>query len=158
MNKWKLDKKLGIVCLFLYGIFLCFSIMTEFNVFTFVNLPMCRDHWSRWQTVERYFLLTCAIQNTAGVSRTRCTQQSWNISCSLFIGFSSHLSLPSSDPETWKNPASMWRYFFFNINVISKFSFWTVTGILNELAAIWRWARQNWSATIPSFLSYLVED
>nr|XP_042702285.1 sodium/potassium/calcium exchanger 3 [Chrysemys picta bellii] len=44
MNKWKLDKKLGIVCLFLYGIFLCFSIMTEFNVFTFVNLPMCRDH------------------------------------------------------------------------------------------------------------------
>ncbi|XP_074844542.1 sodium/potassium/calcium exchanger 3 [Carettochelys insculpta] len=44
MNKWKLDKKLGFVCLFLYGIFLCFSIMTEFNVFTFVNLPMCRDH------------------------------------------------------------------------------------------------------------------
>ncbi|XP_019346581.2 sodium/potassium/calcium exchanger 3 isoform X2 [Alligator mississippiensis] len=44
MNKWKLDKKLGCVCLFLYGIFLCFSIMTEFNVFTFVNLPMCRDH------------------------------------------------------------------------------------------------------------------
>uniref|UniRef100_A0A8D0H2H6 Solute carrier family 24 member 3 n=1 Tax=Sphenodon punctatus TaxID=8508 RepID=A0A8D0H2H6_SPHPU len=44
MNKWKLDKKLGIVCLFLYGIFLCFSILTEFNVFTFVNLPMCRDH------------------------------------------------------------------------------------------------------------------
>ncbi|XP_038601608.1 sodium/potassium/calcium exchanger 3 [Tachyglossus aculeatus] len=44
VNKWKLDKKLGCVCLFLYGIFLCFSIMTEFNVFTFVNLPMCRDH------------------------------------------------------------------------------------------------------------------
>ncbi|NXB91844.1 NCKX3 protein, partial [Vidua chalybeata] len=44
MNKWKLDKKLGCVCLSLYGIFLCFSIMTEFNVFTFVNLPMCRDH------------------------------------------------------------------------------------------------------------------
>uniref|UniRef100_A0A8C3QT97 Solute carrier family 24 member 3 n=1 Tax=Cyanoderma ruficeps TaxID=181631 RepID=A0A8C3QT97_9PASS len=44
MNKWKLDKKLGGVCLSLYGIFLCFSIMTEFNVFTFVNLPMCRDH------------------------------------------------------------------------------------------------------------------
>ncbi|KFQ55026.1 Sodium/potassium/calcium exchanger 3, partial [Nestor notabilis] len=43
-NKWKLDKKLGCVCLSLYGIFLCFSIMTEFNVFTFVNLPMCRDH------------------------------------------------------------------------------------------------------------------
>nr|XP_014426731.1 sodium/potassium/calcium exchanger 3 [Pelodiscus sinensis] len=44
LNKWKLDRKLGFVCLFLYGIFLCFSIMTEFNVFTFVNLPMCRDH------------------------------------------------------------------------------------------------------------------
>ncbi|XP_060134141.1 sodium/potassium/calcium exchanger 3 isoform X3 [Zootoca vivipara] len=44
LNKWKLDKKLGCVCLLLYGIFLCFSIMTEFNVFTFVNLPMCRDH------------------------------------------------------------------------------------------------------------------
>ncbi|NXH95730.1 NCKX3 protein, partial [Pachycephala philippinensis] len=44
LNKWKLDKKLGCVCLSLYGIFLCFSIMTEFNVFTFVNLPMCRDH------------------------------------------------------------------------------------------------------------------
>ncbi|XP_077165714.1 sodium/potassium/calcium exchanger 3 [Paroedura picta] len=44
LNKWKLDKKLGGVCLFLYGIFLCFSILTEFNVFTFVNLPMCRDH------------------------------------------------------------------------------------------------------------------
>nr|XP_060630078.1 sodium/potassium/calcium exchanger 3 isoform X2 [Anolis sagrei ordinatus] len=44
LNKWKLDKKLGFVCLSLYGIFLCFSILTEFNVFTFVNLPMCRDH------------------------------------------------------------------------------------------------------------------
>ncbi|XP_055494970.1 sodium/potassium/calcium exchanger 3 [Leucoraja erinacea] len=44
MNKWKLDKKLGCITLFLYGVFLCFSIMTEFNVFTFVNLPMCRDH------------------------------------------------------------------------------------------------------------------
>uniref|UniRef100_A0A8C5MB15 Solute carrier family 24 member 3 n=1 Tax=Leptobrachium leishanense TaxID=445787 RepID=A0A8C5MB15_9ANUR len=42
LNKWKLDKKLGITCLFLYGIFLCLSILTEFNVFTFVNLPMCR--------------------------------------------------------------------------------------------------------------------
>ncbi|MBN3304796.1 NCKX3 protein, partial [Amia calva] len=43
LNKWVLDKKLGFVCLFLYAIFLCFSIMIEFNVFTFVNLPMCRD-------------------------------------------------------------------------------------------------------------------
>ncbi|XP_069090828.1 sodium/potassium/calcium exchanger 3 isoform X1 [Pleurodeles waltl] len=44
INKWKLDKKLGVTCLFLYGIFLCFSILTEFNVFTFVNLPMCRGN------------------------------------------------------------------------------------------------------------------
>lgn len=43
LNKWQLDKKLGCGCLFLYGVFLCFSIMTEFNVFTFVNLPMCGD-------------------------------------------------------------------------------------------------------------------
>ncbi|MEE6474772.1 hypothetical protein FKM82_010487 [Ascaphus truei] len=44
LNKWKLDKKLGIACIFLYGIFLCISILTEFNVFTFVNLPMCRGN------------------------------------------------------------------------------------------------------------------
>ena len=41
LNKWQLDRKLGCGCLLLYGVFLCFSIMTEFNVFTFVNLPMC---------------------------------------------------------------------------------------------------------------------
>uniref|UniRef100_A0ACB8G5M5 Uncharacterized protein n=1 Tax=Sphaerodactylus townsendi TaxID=933632 RepID=A0ACB8G5M5_9SAUR len=43
LNKWKLDKKLGFYVLFLYAIFLCFSIMIEFNVFTFVNFPMCRE-------------------------------------------------------------------------------------------------------------------
>uniref|UniRef100_A0A8D0HB05 Solute carrier family 24 member 4 n=1 Tax=Sphenodon punctatus TaxID=8508 RepID=A0A8D0HB05_SPHPU len=43
LNKWKLDKKLGIYVLFLYAIFLCFSILIEFNVFTFVNFPMCRE-------------------------------------------------------------------------------------------------------------------
>ncbi|XP_077179644.1 sodium/potassium/calcium exchanger 4 isoform X2 [Paroedura picta] len=43
LNKWKLDKKLGFCVLFLYVIFLCFSIMIEFNVFTFVNFPMCRE-------------------------------------------------------------------------------------------------------------------
>ncbi|XP_062433677.1 ras and Rab interactor 3-like [Rhea pennata] len=42
-NKWKLDRKLGIYVLFLYAIFLCFSILIEFNVFTFVNFPMCRE-------------------------------------------------------------------------------------------------------------------
>ncbi|XP_067403202.1 sodium/potassium/calcium exchanger 4 [Emydura macquarii macquarii] len=43
INKWKLDRKLGIYVLFLYAIFLCFSILIEFNVFTFVNFPMCRE-------------------------------------------------------------------------------------------------------------------
>ncbi|KAJ7345117.1 hypothetical protein JRQ81_001067 [Phrynocephalus forsythii] len=43
INKWKLDRKLGIYVLLLYAIFLCFSILIEFNVFTFVNFPMCRE-------------------------------------------------------------------------------------------------------------------
>ncbi|XP_063146317.1 sodium/potassium/calcium exchanger 4 [Candoia aspera] len=43
LNKWKLDRKLGIYVLTLYAIFLCFSILIEFNVFTFVNFPMCRE-------------------------------------------------------------------------------------------------------------------
>ncbi|XP_059953917.1 sodium/potassium/calcium exchanger 4 isoform X2 [Mesoplodon densirostris] len=43
LNKWRLDRKLGIYVLVLYAIFLCFSIMIEFNVFTFVNLPMCQE-------------------------------------------------------------------------------------------------------------------
>ncbi|XP_062947418.1 sodium/potassium/calcium exchanger 4 isoform X2 [Cynocephalus volans] len=43
LNKWQLDRKLGVYVLVLYAVFLCFSIMIEFNVFTFVNLPMCRE-------------------------------------------------------------------------------------------------------------------
>ncbi|XP_072283811.1 sodium/potassium/calcium exchanger 4 isoform X2 [Pyxicephalus adspersus] len=43
VNKWKLDKRLGCYVLFLYAIFLCFSVLIEYNVFTFINLPMCRD-------------------------------------------------------------------------------------------------------------------
>nr|XP_033806762.1 sodium/potassium/calcium exchanger 4 isoform X2 [Geotrypetes seraphini] len=43
VNKWKLDKKLGFYLMFLYAIFLFFSVLIEFNVFTFINLPMCRD-------------------------------------------------------------------------------------------------------------------
>ncbi|KAB0369429.1 hypothetical protein FD755_019434 [Muntiacus reevesi] len=43
LNKWKLDRKLGVYVLVLYAVFLCFSIMIEFNIFTFVNLPMCRE-------------------------------------------------------------------------------------------------------------------
>ncbi|XP_037328698.2 sodium/potassium/calcium exchanger 3-like [Pungitius pungitius] len=43
LNKWTLDWRLGLACLILYAVFLCFSILIEFNVFIFVNLPMCRD-------------------------------------------------------------------------------------------------------------------
>lgn len=43
LNKWTLDKRLGLACLLVYAVFLCFSILIEFNVFIFVNLPMCRD-------------------------------------------------------------------------------------------------------------------
>ncbi|XP_048830809.1 sodium/potassium/calcium exchanger 4a isoform X1 [Brienomyrus brachyistius] len=43
VNKWRLDLKLGIYVLVMYAIFLCFSIMIEYNVFTFVNLPMCQE-------------------------------------------------------------------------------------------------------------------
>ncbi|XP_019723521.1 sodium/potassium/calcium exchanger 4 isoform X1 [Hippocampus comes] len=41
LNKWRLDLKLGLYVLVLYAVFLCFSVMIEYNVFTFVNLPMC---------------------------------------------------------------------------------------------------------------------
>ncbi|XP_078516200.1 sodium/potassium/calcium exchanger 4-like [Lissotriton helveticus] len=41
VNKWRLDKKLGAYVLSLYVLFLCFSILIEMNVFTFLNLPMC---------------------------------------------------------------------------------------------------------------------
>ncbi|XP_007560671.2 sodium/potassium/calcium exchanger 3 [Poecilia formosa] len=43
LNKWTLDWRLGLACLVMYAIFLCFSVLIEFNVFFFVNLPMCRD-------------------------------------------------------------------------------------------------------------------
>ncbi|XP_077096247.1 sodium/potassium/calcium exchanger 4a isoform X2 [Siphateles boraxobius] len=43
LNRWRLDFKLGVYVLVLYVIFLCFSVMIEYNVFTFVNLPMCLE-------------------------------------------------------------------------------------------------------------------
>ncbi|KAG5266597.1 hypothetical protein AALO_G00233910 [Alosa alosa] len=43
LNKWVLDRRLGLACLMMYAVFLCFSILIEFNIFTFVNLPTCRD-------------------------------------------------------------------------------------------------------------------
>ncbi|KAG7463051.1 hypothetical protein MATL_G00191250 [Megalops atlanticus] len=41
LNKWTLDRRLGFICLLMYAVFLCFSILIEFNIFTFVNLPTC---------------------------------------------------------------------------------------------------------------------
>uniref|UniRef100_A0A6Q2XI16 Sodium/calcium exchanger membrane region domain-containing protein n=1 Tax=Esox lucius TaxID=8010 RepID=A0A6Q2XI16_ESOLU len=43
LNGWKLDRRLGLLCLLMYSIFLCFSILIEYNIFIFVNLPTCRD-------------------------------------------------------------------------------------------------------------------
>uniref|UniRef100_A0A672HAC5 Sodium/potassium/calcium exchanger 3-like n=1 Tax=Salarias fasciatus TaxID=181472 RepID=A0A672HAC5_SALFA len=43
LNKWTLDRRLGLMCLLLYSVFLCFSCLIEYNIFTFVNLPTCRD-------------------------------------------------------------------------------------------------------------------
>uniref|UniRef100_A0AAQ4PTU3 Solute carrier family 24 member 3 n=1 Tax=Gasterosteus aculeatus aculeatus TaxID=481459 RepID=A0AAQ4PTU3_GASAC len=43
LNKWTLDKRLGFICLLLYSVFLCFSCLIEYNIFTFVNLPTCQD-------------------------------------------------------------------------------------------------------------------
>ncbi|XP_034172551.1 sodium/potassium/calcium exchanger 4 isoform X1 [Osmia lignaria lignaria] len=38
---FKLNKKVGLICLLLYTIFLVFAILVEMNVFYLVNLPMC---------------------------------------------------------------------------------------------------------------------
>uniref|UniRef100_A0A8C9SMP0 Solute carrier family 24 member 3 n=1 Tax=Scleropages formosus TaxID=113540 RepID=A0A8C9SMP0_SCLFO len=43
LNKWKLDRRLGLGCLLLYSVFLCFSILIEFNMFTFINKPTCHN-------------------------------------------------------------------------------------------------------------------
>ncbi|XP_072753160.1 sodium/potassium/calcium exchanger 4 isoform X2 [Anoplolepis gracilipes] len=39
--KYRLNKKVGIICLVLYTIFLVFALLFELNVFFSVNLPMC---------------------------------------------------------------------------------------------------------------------
>uniref|UniRef100_A0A3B3ZAQ8 Sodium/calcium exchanger membrane region domain-containing protein n=1 Tax=Periophthalmus magnuspinnatus TaxID=409849 RepID=A0A3B3ZAQ8_9GOBI len=43
LNKWTLDRRLGLMCLMLYSVFLCISCLIEYNIFTFVNLPTCRE-------------------------------------------------------------------------------------------------------------------
>ncbi|XP_063189217.1 ras and Rab interactor 3-like [Chroicocephalus ridibundus] len=67
VNKWKLDRKLGIYVLFLYAVFLCFSILIEFNVFTFVNFPMCREELPAGDTSEEgeetHLCQATALQN-----------------------------------------------------------------------------------------------
>ncbi|XP_041038023.1 sodium/potassium/calcium exchanger 3-like [Carcharodon carcharias] len=42
LNKWKLDRRLGLGALLLYAVFLCLSILIELNVFLEVNLPTCQ--------------------------------------------------------------------------------------------------------------------
>ncbi|XP_012060888.1 PREDICTED: sodium/potassium/calcium exchanger 3-like [Atta cephalotes] len=39
--KYRLNKKVGVICLILYAIFLIFALSFELNVFFLVNLPMC---------------------------------------------------------------------------------------------------------------------
>ncbi|XP_012219099.1 sodium/potassium/calcium exchanger 3-like [Linepithema humile] len=39
--KYHLNKKVGIICLILYAIFLVFALLFELNIFYSVNLPMC---------------------------------------------------------------------------------------------------------------------
>eukprot|EP00057_Strongylocentrotus_purpuratus_P030006 XP_780438.3 PREDICTED: sodium/potassium/calcium exchanger 3 [Strongylocentrotus purpuratus] len=41
-NKWRLDKRLGVLLTCFYVVFLSFSIMVEMNVFGYVNPPMCK--------------------------------------------------------------------------------------------------------------------
>ncbi|KAM6972906.1 sodium/potassium/calcium exchanger 4a [Aplochiton taeniatus] len=42
-NGWRLDVRLGVFVILLYAVFLCFSVLIEYNVFTFVNVPMCLE-------------------------------------------------------------------------------------------------------------------
>lgn len=41
INKFRLDRKVGIACLAMYGCFLLLASLTELNVFFPVNLPTC---------------------------------------------------------------------------------------------------------------------
>lgn len=44
-NKWKLNRKTGYIFVIVYLIFVSFSCLIEFNVFGFVNLPVCSFTW-----------------------------------------------------------------------------------------------------------------
>ena len=41
LNKFKLDKKVGFICLAMYSIFLAIASLIELNVFFVVNKPTC---------------------------------------------------------------------------------------------------------------------
>jgi len=45
LNKWKLDRKTGYTFLLVYLIFVSISCLIEYNVFGFVNLPVCNFTW-----------------------------------------------------------------------------------------------------------------
>ncbi|XP_077993908.1 sodium/potassium/calcium exchanger 4-like [Glandiceps talaboti] len=42
-NGWKLNKRLGMICMIFYVVFLTFSSLIEYNVFGYVNPPVCND-------------------------------------------------------------------------------------------------------------------
>lgn len=43
INKFKLSRTVGIVCLVMYAVFLVFASVIELNTFFVVNLPVCID-------------------------------------------------------------------------------------------------------------------
>ncbi|KAI3363685.1 hypothetical protein L3Q82_001309 [Scortum barcoo] len=66
LNKWRLDVKLGVYVLLLYAVFLCFSVMIEYNVFTFVNLPMCMEDpkYESHFFKRQYTLSSCGLDKS----------------------------------------------------------------------------------------------
>lgn len=43
INKFRLNRTVGIVCLVMYAIFMIFASVVELNTFFIVNLPICID-------------------------------------------------------------------------------------------------------------------
>lgn len=44
INGWKLNKKLGLICLLVYAVVIALACMFEMNVFMDINLPTCPYH------------------------------------------------------------------------------------------------------------------
>ena len=44
LNKWRLNKVLGAVCILVYAAFITFAVLYELNVFMDVNPPACPRH------------------------------------------------------------------------------------------------------------------